>query len=111
MPTSLRPTVTLDILVPLTENESTVPFPDSSFAAFEHHVVDLTGGITLRGDVEGIWRTPDGTFQRERSRSYTTTVDAAIAERVARDIDALIRTQFRQHAAYIHATPTSASVF
>jgi hypothetical protein len=111
MPTSLRPTVTLDFLVPLTENESTVPFPDSLFAAFEHHIVDLTGGITLRGDVEGIWRRPDGSFQRERSRSYTTTVDAAVAERVARDIDALIRTQFRQLASYIHATPTTATVF
>lgn len=110
MPTTLRPTVSLDLIVPLFDNES-IPFPDRLFAAFEHHVVDLTGGITRRADVEGIWRRPDGTMQRERSRSYVTTVDAAVAERVATDIDALIRMQFRQLASYITATPTTAAVF
>jgi hypothetical protein len=111
MPTTLRPTVSIDLLVPLSPDDGGGPFPDSLFAAFEHHVVDLTGGITRRADVEGIWRRPDGTTQRERSRSYVTTVDAAVAERVAADIDALIRTQFRQLASYITATPTTAAVF
>lgn len=110
MPTTLSPTVTLDLLVPMLDNE-TIPFPDSLFASFENRVVDLTGGITRRSDVEGIWRRPDGSFQRERSRAYTTTVDAAVAERIARDIDALIRTQFRQIASYIQATQTMATVF
>lgn len=110
MPTTLRPTVSLDLIVPLFDNEM-IPFPDSLFAAFEHLVVDLTGGITRRADVEGIWRRPDGIMQRERSRSYVTTVDAAVAERVATDIDALIRMQFRQLASYITATPTTAAVF
>jgi hypothetical protein len=108
--TTLRPTVSLDLLVPLADNEG-VPFPDSLFAAFEHHVVDLAGGITRRGDVEGIWRTPNGTMQRERSRSYVTTVDAAVVERVASDLDALLRTTFRQVASFIQATPTTATVF
>jgi hypothetical protein len=111
MPTTpLRPTVSLDLLVPLADNEG-VPFPDSLFAAFEHRVVDLTGGITRRGDVEGIWRRPNGTMQRERSRSYVTTVDAAVVERVASDLDALLRTTFRQVASFIQATPTTATVF
>lgn len=90
--TTLRPAVSLDILVPVTDDEG-VPFPDSLFATFEHHVVDLTGGITRRGDVEGIWRRPDGSFQRERSRSYTTTADTVVAEWIARTIDRLIRTR------------------
>jgi hypothetical protein len=110
MPTSLRPTVSLDLLVPLADNEG-VPFPDSLFAAFEHRVVALAGGITRRGDVEGIWRTPNGTMQRERSRSYVTTVDAAVVERVASDLDVLLRTTFRQIASFIQATPTTATVF
>ena len=111
MPTTLRQTVNLEVLVPLVENESDRPFPDSLFAAFEHHVVDLTGGITRRADVEGIWQLPDSTLQRERSRSYVTTVDAADADRVAADIDAVIRTQFRQLASYITAIPTTAAGF
>jgi hypothetical protein len=108
--TSLRPTVSLDLLVPLADNEG-VPFPDGLFAAFEHRVVDLAGGITRRGDVEGIWRTPNGTMQRERSRSYVTTVDAAVVGRVASDLDALLRITFRQVASFIQATPTTATVF
>ena len=113
MPTTLRQTVNLEVLLPVVENENEGgrPFPDSLFAAFEHHVVDLTGGITRRADVEGIWRRPDGTMQRERSRSYVTTVDTADADRVAADIDAVIRTQFRQLASYITATPTLAAGF
>lgn len=113
MPTTLRQTVNLEVLLPVVENENEGgrPFPDSLFAAFEHHVVDLTGGITRRADVEGIWRRPDGTMQRERSRSYVTTVDTADTDRVAADIDAVIRTQFRQLASYITATPTSAAGF
>ena len=110
MPTSLRPTVALDVLVPLSNNLG-VPFPDSLFAAFEHRVVDLAGGITRRGDVEGIWRRPNGTMQRERSRSYVTTVDAAVVERVASDLDVLVRTTFQQIASFIQATPTTATVF
>ena len=109
--TTLRQTVNLEILVPLVEGESDRPFPDSLFAAFEHHVVDLTGGITRRADVEGIWLRPDGTMQRERSRSYVTTVDAAVADRIAADIDVVIRTKFRQLASYITATPTMAAGF
>lgn len=110
MLTTLRPTSNLEILIPIEDNLK-VPFPDSLFAAFEHRVVDLAGGITRRGDVEGIWRTPNGTMQRERSRSYVTTVDAAVVERVASDLDVLVRTTFRQIASFIQATPTTATVF
>src|SRR5438552_2863387 len=68
-PAPLRETVSLDLLVPLADNEG-VPFAESEFAAFEDRVVALTGGITRRADVEGIWRTPFGDLQRETSRSY-----------------------------------------
>jgi len=108
--TPLRDTVALNFLIPTLSNTG-VPFAETHFADFERQVVDLTGGITRVGEVEGIWRTPDGGMQRERSRAYTTTVDARIADRVAAELDVLIRSLFHQLAAFVQATPTRASAF
>jgi len=107
---SLRDSVALNFLLPTTSNNG-VPFADSRFADLERRVVDLTGGITRLGEVEGIWRNSSGVLQRERSRAYTTTVDAHLAERVAAELDVLIRTCFDQFAAYVQATPTRATAF
>lgn len=107
---ALRDTVTIDVLVPLAANNGAL-FPEEVFHAFERRVVALTGGITRRGDVEGIWRTPSGDLQRERSRAYSTTVDSARAERVAVELDVLLQSLFGQLAAYVQATPTRATAF
>ena len=48
----LRETVSLDLLVPIGNNDG-VPFSEAQFEAFERRVVALTGGITRRADVEG----------------------------------------------------------
>lgn len=108
--TTLRPTVSLEVLIPITDPEGR-PFPDSFYVAFEQRIVNLTGGITRRADVEGVWRAPSGEVMREFSRSYGTTVDEGIAARIATDIDRIVRTQFRQIASFIQATPTTATVF
>lgn len=108
--TALRDTVSLDFYIPVTGNDGS-PFPESLFRTLERHVLDLTGGLTRRGDVEGIWRTPSGEAQREISRAYSTTVDKDDADRVAAELDLLIRSLFRQLAAFVQATPTKATVF
>jgi hypothetical protein len=108
--TALRDTVAIDVLVPLTSNTGD-PFPEELFETFERHLVSLAGGITRRGDVEGVWRTPDGDLQRERSRAYTMTVDADRADPVAAALDVLVRSLFGQLAAYVQATPTRATAF
>jgi hypothetical protein len=114
MPTApslfLRETVSLDLLVPLADNEG-IPFSEAQFVAFERHVAGLTGGVTRRGDVEGIWLSPTGEFQREKSRAYVTSVAATDAARIALELDSLIRSSFRQLAAFIQVTPTRATVF
>ncbi len=107
---ALRETVSLDFLVPLADNHG-VPFQEADYDAFEREVLDLTGGITRRSDVDGRWLTPAGDIHSEQSRSYTTTVDAPELPRVAGAIEALIRTTFRQFAAFVQATPTLATHF
>ncbi len=106
----LRETVSLDLLVPIGNND-VVPFSEAQFEAFERRVVALTGGITRRADVEGIWLNPFGEFQRERSRSYTTTVPSRDAVAVMTELDVLIRSSFEQFNSYIQAVPTLATVF
>ena len=108
--TALRDTIAIDVLVPLKSNEGH-PFEEHLFRKFERHIVSLTGGITRRGDVEGIWRTPGGRLQRERSRAYMTTADAARAEHVMNELDGLVRSLFGQLAAFVQATPTRATDF
>lgn len=106
----LRETVSLDLLLPIANNNG-VPFSEAQFETFERYVVSLTGGITRRADVEGIWINPFGEFQREASRSYTTTVEARDAAAVMAELDALIRSSFDQFNSYIQAVPTLATVF
>lgn len=106
----LRETVSLDLLVPVADNDG-VPFSEADFEAFERRVVALTGGITRRADVEDIWLNPFGEYQRERSRSYTTTVPSRDAVAVMTELDALIRSSFDQFNSYIQAVPTLATVF
>lgn len=108
--TALRDTVCLDFFIPVTGNDGS-RFPESLFRTLERHVLDLTGGLTRRGDVEGIWRNPSSDAQCEISRAYTTTVDADVADRVAAELDLLIRSLFRQLAAFVQATPTRATAF
>jgi hypothetical protein len=107
---SLRETVSLDLLVPLADNEGT-PFTEAQFVRFERHVAGLTGGVTRLGDVEGIWLSPTGEFQREKSRAYVTSVPETDATRIALELDSLIRSSFGQLAAFIQVTPTRATVF
>lgn len=107
---SLRDTVRLDLLVPLRSNEGR-PFRDALFRAFEEFVVDLTGGVTRLGQVEGLWRNGIGLVQREHSRMYSTVVAAADAERIASELDRFIRNTFDQEAAFVTSTPTVATAF
>lgn len=91
-------TITRYRIIPQVSDEGTTRIPFEAFA-------------DIQAIVEGIWRRPNGTMQRERSRSYATTVDAAVVARVASDLDTLLRTTFRQIASFIQATPTTATVF
>jgi hypothetical protein len=109
-PTHMRDSVHVDVLVPLLDNEG-VAFPESAFDAFERVLLNLAGGYTCRGTVEGAWRAPDGTVMRDVSRSYVVTLDARDAAQQIERIDRFIRAYFRQHAAFLELTPTKATVF
>lgn len=107
---TLRDTVRLDLLVPVQSNAGT-PFNETRFHSFEEFVVDLTGGVTRLGEVEGLWRNGSGLVQREFSRMYSTVVPATDAPRVAAEIDRFIRDAFDQEAAFVTSTPTFATAF
>ncbi|KAA0255512.1 hypothetical protein FBQ97_00015 [Acidobacteria bacterium ACD] len=99
--------ITIELLVPLCDNEGT-PFPDSAFASFEDLLVDLAGGFTRRGVVDGAWKAPDGAVYRDRSRLYAVQVPEPDASTVAATIDGEIRGRFRQLAAYLSLSRTLA---
>ncbi len=107
----MRPTVHVDILVPLADNDGR-PFPHAAFHTFEHFLGVLAGGFTRRGDVVGAWRSPtSGELMRDQSRSCAITLDAATAEEQIHRIDSFIRRYFRQEAAFLELTPTRATAF
>ncbi|HYC90566.1 MAG TPA: hypothetical protein VEO54_15220 [Thermoanaerobaculia bacterium] len=107
----MRPTMHVDILVPLADNEGR-PFPNSAFDTLEHFLTILCGGYTRRGDVEGAWRSPDtGDVLRDRSRSYVVTLPAEEADEQIARIESFIRRFFRQEAAFLELIPTRATVF
>lgn len=106
-PTTLTSAITIEFLVPIHDNQGT-PFPDSTFALFESHLIDLAGGFTHRGFVEGAWKAPDGAIYRDRSRLYVVQVSESDAPTVAATIDAEIRGRFRQLAAYLAISRTQA---
>jgi len=107
----MRSTVHVDILVPLADNDGD-PFPASAFNTLEHFLTILCGGFTRRGDVEGVWRSPDtGAVMRDRSRSYVVTLPAEDADEQITRIESFIRRYFRQEAAFLELTPTRATVF
>ena len=107
----MRSTVHVDILVPLADNDGE-PFPASAFSTLEHFLTILCGGFTRRGDVEGVWRSPQtGAVMRDRSRSYVVTLPAEEADEQITRIESFIRRYFRQEAAFLELIPTRATVF
>jgi hypothetical protein len=107
----MRSTVHVDILVPLSDNDGR-PFPHAVFHAFEIFLANLASGFTRHGDVDGAWRSPmSGELMRDRSRSYSITLDAEIALAQIPQIDSYIRRFFRQEAAFLELIPTRASMF
>lgn len=107
----MRPTMHVDILVPLADNDGR-PFPHTAFHTFEHFLATLCGGYTRRGDVEGAWQSPEtGTVMRDRSRSYVVTLPAEEADEQIDKIEVFIRRHFRQEAAFLELIPTRATAF
>ena len=108
--TPMRETTRLEFLVPIADNEGT-PFLDAAFATFEDFLLDLAGGFTFRGQVDGAWRAPDGRVLRDTSRSYVISVPEARANQVATSIDHEVRRRFRQEATFLEQLPTRALAF
>lgn len=109
--TSMRPTVHVDILVPVADNDGR-PFAHAAFHSFEMFLATLVGGFTRRGDVDGAWRSPtSGELMRDRSVLYSVTLDAETALAHIPKIDSYIRRFFRQEAAFLELIPTRASRF
>jgi len=107
----MRPTVHVDILVPLADNDGR-SFDPAHFAAFEAFLAGISGGFTDRGFVDGAWMSPmSGTLVRDRSRSYSITLDAASAVAQIQQLDSYIRQFFRQEAAFLELIPTRATTF
>jgi hypothetical protein len=106
----MRPTVHLDLLVPLRDNDG-VPFTDVEFEQLEDYLLSLAGGFTRRADVEGVWRSPEGAVMRDRSRAYALTLPRKVADLQMSLLTVYIRKQFRQEAAFVEQTPTLASAF
>jgi hypothetical protein len=106
----MRPTVHLDLLVPLRDNDG-VPFTDAEFETFEEYLLSTAGGFTRRADVEGVWRSPDGVVMRDRSRAYALTLPKEVADLQMSLLTVYIRKQFRQEAAFVEQTSTLATAF
>jgi hypothetical protein len=110
-PALMRITTHVDILVPLASNDGR-PFPAKIFHTFENFLATLCGGFTRRGNVEGVWRSPDtGIIMRDRSRSYVVTLSAENADEQIAQIESFICRYFRQEAAFLELTQTRATVF
>jgi|GEM_PF-1117837 len=109
-PIPMRPTVHLDLLVPLRDNDG-VLFTDADFERFEEYLLSTAGGFTRRADVEGVWRSPDGVVMRDRSRAYALTLPKEVADLQMSLLTVYIRKQFRQEAAFVEQTFTLASAF
>jgi len=106
----MRQTTRLEFLVPITDNEG-APFPDATFATFEDFLLDIAGGFTFRGLVDGTWRAADGRVFRDTSRSYAISVPEARAVDAAASIDNEVRRRFRQEATFLEQFPTRALAF
>jgi len=107
----MRSTVHVDILVPVSDNDGR-PFAPASFDAFETFLANISGGFTDRGIVDGAWMSPmSGTLMRDRSRSYSITLDAASALAQIQLLDSYIKQFFRQEAAFLELIPTRATTF
>ena len=106
----MRHNTRLEFLVPILDNEG-APFPDTAFATFEDFLLDIAGGYTFRGEVDGAWRAPDGRVFRDTSRSYVTSVSEARADEIAASIDHEVRRRFRQEATFLEQLPTRALAF
>ncbi|HKO58893.1 MAG TPA: hypothetical protein VJ276_23705 [Thermoanaerobaculia bacterium] len=106
----MRQTVHLDILVPLADNEGR-SFPLGLFEYFEALLLDVAGGFTRRGDVEGMWRSPDGHVFRDHSRAYALTLLENDTDNTVAAVDSFIRDQFHQEDTFLELVPTRAASF
>ncbi len=106
----MRNTIHTEVLVPVHGNDGR-PFSPTAFERFEQFLLDLAGGFSRRGEVEGCWRAPDGNTMRDRSRSYVVTFDERDAEDGASRIDTYVQSNFDQLATFVELTPTRATVF
>jgi hypothetical protein len=106
----MRPTVHLDLLVPIRDNDG-VPFTDADFDTFEDYLLGTVGGFTRRSDVEGAWRSPEGVTMRDRSRAYTLTLPEERAAMQMLLVSDYIKSRFRQEAVFVEQIPTLAAEF
>ena len=106
----MRPTVHLDLLVPIRDNDG-VLFTDADFDAFEDYLLDTVGGFTRRSDVDGAWRSPEGVTMRDHSRAYTLTLPEERAAIQMLLVSDYIKSHFRQEAAFVEQIPTLAAEF
>lgn len=108
--TSMRPTVHVDLLVPVADNDGH-PFHPDTLASFEAHLLALAGGFTRKGEVAGVWRDEAGRTYRDRSWLYSLTVPRERATVIATTLDRSIRDAFRQEASFVELLPTVATAF
>lgn len=106
----MRPTVHVDLLVPVADNDGH-PFHPDTLASFEAHLLALAGGFTRKGEVAGVWRDEAGRTYRDRSRLYSLTVPRERATAIATTLDRSIRDAFRQEASFVELLPTVATTF
>ena len=106
---TLRSTSRLTVFVPITGNEG-VPFPNSAFTQFESFVLDLAGGLTQGGQVQGLWRDKQTTYA-DTNREYILIVPRSRARVIALAVIDYIKKEFRQLAVYVELTPVFVAGF
>jgi hypothetical protein len=91
------------MIVPLNYNNGT-EVDYSQFQLLEGMFIDLFGGYTNGGIVEGAWQGDDGKIYRDRSRVYYF---ACNYEDQAEDVAGYVRDRWKQECVYLALVSTN----
>lgn len=96
------PQIKCILLIPLAQSDGT-PVRPAELRGILQRFLDQFGGYTIAGEVEGGWRSPDGTEYRERNTQVWVAVERREIGRLRRLVRDLGR-QLGQEAMYLEVT-------
>ncbi|MCG8514587.1 MAG: hypothetical protein MI740_10625 [Halanaerobiales bacterium] len=96
--------IKLTVLIPTTYNNGD-EVQKETFQRLENQLLEIAGGYTIEGVVEGGWVDKDGTIYKDKSKKYSIITDEAKLSKIKETITK-IGKELKQKSVYLEVFKT-----